>query len=181
MRLFVAVYPSPAALESLAAALPALPEPWRLVPVARQHLTLTFLGDVPAARIAELEQRMGRAAARSGPLAIGLAGAGAFPSARRARVVWTGVAGDRDALIRLAERTSAACRRTGVSIEDRRYRPHLTLARARPPGGTDAGAIIAHLRHYAGPVEPVPEVVLVRSTLGAVVRHEQIAAWDLPI
>lgn len=180
MRLFVAVYPPPAALESLTAALPALPALWRAVPAGQRHLTLTFLGEVPADRIPELEQRLRRAAARSAPLAIGLAGAGAFPSARRARVLWTGVAGDRDALVRLAERTSAAARRTGVPIEDRRYRPHLTLARARSPGGTDASAIISPLRHYAGPVEPVREIVLVRSTPGAVVAHERVSAWDVP-
>jgi RNA 2',3'-cyclic 3'-phosphodiesterase len=180
VRLFVAVYPPPAAVESLAAAFPPLPPPWRVVPVPQWHLTLAFLGEVSESRIAELEQRLGRAAARSDPLRLGLAGAGAFPSARRARVLWAGVTGDRDGLVRLAERASAAARRVGVAIEDRRYRPHLTLARARVPRGADATDVVVGLAGYAGPDWPGGELVLVRSVLGSVVRHERITGWALP-
>ena len=181
MRLFVALYPSPSAVAELAAAMPPLPPQWRPVPVEQWHLTLAFLGEVADFRLPELAERLGRAAARSGSLALALSGAGAFPSARRARVLWAGMAGDRDGVIRLAERASAAARRTGIPIEGRRYRPHLTLARARVPGGIDATEPLAALADYAGALEPVPEIVLVRSHLGSAVRHERLDGWPLAI
>lgn len=179
MRLFVAAYPSPAALAALAAALPELRPQWRPVPQEQWHLTLAFLGDVAEGALAELRGRLGRAAGRSGPLVCGLAGAGAFPSAGRARVLWAGVSGDRDGLVRLAERVSAAARRTGIAVEERSHRPHLTVARARLPRGVDATAVIAAMQFHSGPLEPVPEIVLVRSDLGSGVRHERLAAWPL--
>lgn len=179
VRLFVAVYPSPAALGALAAELPPLPAPWRAVAPEQWHLTLAFLGEVPPNRITELTSRLDRAAARTHPPAIALAGLGAFPCARRARVLWAGVHGDRDALTRLAERVNAAARGSGVPTEARGYRPHLTLAHARQPGGTDAGDLLAAMRGYTGRLEPVAEIVLVHSTLGAAVRHERIGTWEL--
>lgn len=179
LRLFVAVYPSPSAVASLVAACPVFPPPWRPVPTEDWHLTLSFLGQVSESALPELGERLSRAAARSGPLSVGVAGGGAFPSIRRARVFWAGVVGDRDRLVRLAERTTAAARRTRIAVEDRRYRPHLTLARVRSPAGTDAEALVAGLQGYAGPTEPVAEIVLVRSFTGPSARHVRLAGFAL--
>lgn len=180
LRLFVAAYPSPAACEALAAACPELPPPWRPVPPDRWHLTLAFLGEVPGDRLPDLTERLGRAATRSRLTGWAIAGGGAFPSPDRASVLWAGVTGDRDGLIRLAGRAAAAARRTGVPIAQQRYRPHVTLARARTPGGADARSLVAALQSLAAGTEPVTEVVLVRSVLGAQARHERLAGWRLP-
>ena len=47
-----------------------------------------------------------------------VAGAGAFPSAARATVLWAGIAGDRAALAALAASVSAAARRAGYPPPD---------------------------------------------------------------
>ena len=62
------------------------------------HLTLAFLGEVDEKLVGRLGPRLERAAAHHAPLSLSLGGAGAFPTAARARVLWTGVEGDREAL-----------------------------------------------------------------------------------
>jgi 2'-5' RNA ligase len=179
VRLFVAAYPPPAAMTALAAALPPWALQWRPVTAEQWHLTLAFLGEVAETQLPELAERLRRAATRSGPLSLALAGAGAFPSSGHARVIWVGLTGDLDGLVRLAERTSAAARRTGIPVERRRYRPHLTLARARAPRGSDGSGEVAALADFRGATWPLAEIVLVRSVLGTQTRHEPIGSWPI--
>ena len=101
------------------------------VPAGGIHLTLVFLGDVPADRIPLAASVMGRVAATGTPLALYLAGAGCFPSADRPRVLWAGLAGDVDQLARLQARLQDAMAESGFPRETRGFTPHLTLARMR--------------------------------------------------
>lgn len=179
MRLFVAAYPSPEASAALAAALPPLPPQWRPPAAEQWHLTLAFLGEVDEDHLPELTERLSRAAGRCAPLELAFEGAGAFPSLTRARVFWSGLRGDRAALTRLAERVGAAARRSGIEVADRRYRPHLTLARCREPRGDDATRLVAALTSYAGPAWSVQEILLMRSLLGPPVRHSRQRGFRL--
>jgi 2'-5' RNA ligase len=179
VRLFAAVYPPAAALDELAAYLARVELPdLRLVPREQWHLTTAFYGEVAESGVAELTQRLARAAERSAPLQLALAGAGAFPRPRAARQLWIGVAGDRTGLARLAERCAAAGRRAGLALEKRGYRPHLTLGRPRP-APADLSAVVAQLAEFAGLPFAVDSVTLVKSTLGASVVHEPIAQLEL--
>ena len=96
-------------------------------------------------------------------------------------MLWTGVTGDVDALRRLADSTSAAARREAIAVDDRRYRPHLTLARVSP--ATDLRGVADRLTPYAGPQWEAQEIHLVHSRLGAGegrrARHERIGTWPL--
>jgi 2'-5' RNA ligase len=175
MRLFVAVVPPPDVVEALAAAVGSRDESLRWVPPEQWHLTLVFCGDVEERRVPELSERLGRAAARTSPFPVRLAGVGTFPNqAARARVLWTGLTGDTTSLSRLAERCSAAARRTGIEVEDRPFRPHLTLARARRDVA-DAREVVSRLSAYDGRPWTVSSIRLVHSMLGARVRHETLA------
>lgn len=179
MRLFAAVYPPRAELDRLAAAVGPLPADVRPVPVDQWHLTATFYGEVPDTKVAALTARLERAAARTEPFAVRLAGAGTFPTqVRRARQIWVGVDGAVDALARLAERCAAAGRREGLDLEARRYRPHLTLGRARAQS-VDATALVERLTGFAGDSWTVSSLHLVRSTLGSAVRHEMLREFPL--
>lgn len=101
------------------------------------HLTLKFLGAVPSDRLPAITERLAEAATRHRPFAIQLAGFGAFPTPRRPRVLWIGVADDegRAGLIALAGGIEAAVAPLGYPAEARPFHPHLTLARI------DAGVI----------------------------------------
>ena len=179
MRLFVAVVPPDAEVTGLSAAIGARDEQLRWVPPEQWHLTLVFCGEVDERVVPELTERLARAATRTVAFPLSLNGGGSFPTqANRARVLWTGVAGDTATLARLAERCSAAARRSGISLEDRAFRPHLTLARARRDTA-DVRDYVTRLSTYAGTPWQVESVRLVHSTLGNKVHHETLA--DLPL
>lgn len=179
MRLFVAVDPPSHEVARLSAAAPIRSDTLRWVPTEQWHLTLVFCGEVAERVVPGLEERLTRAAGRTAPFELRLHGAGTFPrQASRARVLWVGVGGDVDALSRLAERCTAAARRCGIDVEDRPYRPHLTLARGRG-GAVDARAEVTALQTYDGPPWRVTSLRLVHSTLGAQARHDTVA--EIPL
>jgi 2'-5' RNA ligase len=149
----------------------------RLVDPALWHLTVAFFGDVDDGQAQPLAERLTRAAARTPPLQVALSGAGTFPTrADRSRVLWVGLTGDTTGLARLAERCRAAGRRVGLDIPGSAYRPHLTLGRARH-GQVDLRTEVTALARFHGDIWRASSLVLVRSTLGAVVRHDVLQSF----
>lgn len=180
MRLFAAVRPPGPVAEVVGGAVrqaltrPGCP-PARPVPPEQLHITLAFYGEVTPAVVPDLSRRLERAAARTPAVPVVLAGAGAFPRAARAQVLWVAVEGD---LALLAARCQAAGRRTGIAREERRWRAHLTVARVRVPA--DARCFVEALAGLRTDQWTAGELQLVRSRLGATVAHEVIGAWPLP-
>ncbi|HEX2819424.1 MAG TPA: RNA 2',3'-cyclic phosphodiesterase [Streptosporangiaceae bacterium] len=184
MRLFVAIAPPPAVLDEL----DALVEPLRS---RRQdlrwtnqeawHVTLAFLGQVDESAVAKLLPRLERAARRDGNIQLAFAGAGAFPAAGRANVLWSGLSGDCEPLARLAESVAAGASRVSTPPPDkgRRFQPHLTLARCRMPA--DVTELVAALAGYQGQTWAADRIHLVRSRLGATEqpRYTSLASWLL--
>jgi len=89
--------------------------------------------------------------------------------------------GGLDALRRLAGSVTAAARRSGIAVDDRPYRPHLTLARGRE--GADLRPAAAALNGFAGSPWTADALHLVRSRLGAgpggTAAHEIVETWPL--
>ena len=180
-RLFLAVDPpadAVAALDRAVAPLRELPGAPRWTPSSRWHLTLVFLGDVAGELLAPLTAAVAPAVAGTPPLTLQLAGAGRFGSPRRPAVCWAGVAGDVGELTALAGRLGSAVRSVGLPVEDRPFRPHLTLGRWRPGRPAD-GDLPERLAGHRGPVWPVREVVLERSHLAPEPHYERVGAWPL--
>ncbi len=150
----------------------------RWTPPERWHLTLLFLGTVPAEQVEELVAAAGPAVAATPPMSLRLAGAGRFGTRRRPQVFWTGVTGDDAALRVLAARLAAVARRLGLRVEDRPFRAHLTLGRWRP-GRPGDGDLPERLAGHRGPAWPVTEVELLESHLGPAPRYDRVAAWPV--
>lgn len=181
-RLFVALLPSDDAIADLDAAVVELREAWttlRWTPPSMWHLTLAFFGDVVDEQAPELSTRLERAAARHVAPTLRFAGGGAFSRPARANIAYVGVDGSVAQLQGLADSCAAAGRRIGLAMEDRRYRPHLTLARAKGRAPVDVRPIVDRLDGYAGPTWTSSEIVLMRSHLGPQPRHEPIDRWPL--
>ena len=180
MRLFVALTPPPSAvaevLDATAGVRTAHPE-LRWTPPEQWHLTLAFLGEVDDRARDDLAARLGRAASRHPPLTLSFAGAGRFGD----RVLWSRVRGDVEALRRLAASVQAAARRAKLSVEDRPYHPHLTLARSREPA--DLRPLVEALSGISGRDWVAAELHLVRSHLGkgpgGSARYETLTSWPL--
>ncbi len=186
MRLFVAIALPAGAATELDAVLAPLRADWpglRWTGRDAWHLTLAFLGEVDEALTAGLGTRLERAANRHSRLTLSLAGAGAFPWAGRARVLWSGVQGDGAGLAALAGSVTAAARRAGIPVTatGRRYQPHLTLARCRAP--VDVRWLVDQLAGYDGPSWEAGEIYLIRSYLGTAPgsqpRYEALGNWPL--
>ena len=125
-RLFFALWPDAGArarLEPLAVELAAAAG-GKPVPIAKVHLTLAFLGEVDAERVAAaVEAARG---VRRTRFAFALDRAGSF---RGARVAWAGCAAVPEALAALAASLGERLAAAGFALEDRPYAPHATLAR----------------------------------------------------
>lgn len=156
MRVFAALVPPDEALTELETfveprrdAEPVL----RWTPSHLWHVTLAFMAEVPGTSVDDLVDAVAEVAAGATPIPLRLTGAGAFPDAAAARVVWAGLdSDDPDGLAdleRLALRTRTACGRLGLSPAGGTYRPHLTLARSRHP--FDATHWLRAMDTHAGP------------------------------
>jgi len=180
VRLFAAIDPPSEVCESLTAALgPGRDDRLRWVSPEQWHLTLSFYGEVPESKVDKLLEGLARAAQRTVPFGIRLAGAGTFPKqSAKARVLWIGLDGEVDAMRRVADRCAGAGRRARIPVEDRAFRPHLTLARARHES-VDASETADRLASYCSPWWSVTSLRLVHSTLGSVVRHETVHEFVL--
>jgi 2'-5' RNA ligase len=185
MRLFVAVAVPVCAADELDDAVAPLRQLWpglRWTGRDAWHLTLAFLGEVTEPACARLGPRLERAAARHPRLSLSLGGAGAFPGAARARVLWTGVQGE--PLGALAEDVAKGARRAGAppAEEGRRFRPHLTLARCREP--VDVQPLVHGLSGWTGTPWTTGEIYLIRSHLPGGrphdrPRYETLGCWPL--
>lgn len=166
MRMFVAVQPPLEVLEDLAEYLEPRRErdsPLRWSAMEQWHLTLAFLPSVAERSVDDLLERLTAAAGRRQKLELTLSGAGAFPNASAAKVLWGGVTGDTDELGRLATNVRAGAGKAGVEVEGGPFRPHLTLARLGQP--LDVTRWLRVLDLYSGPSWQVDEVILFQSYL----------------
>lgn len=110
------------------------------------HFTLRFLGEIPAARVARAVVAVRETADAAAPFAITVAGLGAFPSFDRPQVVWIGSREGAEPLERLAADLDASLARQGFAPDSRRFRPHLTLGRAKDD--RQWGDLVRALHHY---------------------------------
>ena len=96
------------------------------VPPENLHVSLRFIGEVPEDRYDDIVYAL--EGVHSEPFALTITGAGHFESGRRVRVLWLGVERD-PALIALNRRIESALVRAGLPPEERKFVPHITLAR----------------------------------------------------
>jgi 2'-5' RNA ligase len=179
--MFVAVRPPPAALEELAAAVADLrsgaPAGLRWTASDQWHLTLCFLAEVPDPVVEELTRRLTRAAAVVEPLTLQLRGGGRFGD----RVLWIGLDGDVAGLRKLATKVRYAGLGADLDVEKRRFRPHVTLARAGRP--VELAPTAQRLHEFAGSPWRAASMELVHSTLGAgpggTALHRTVAEFEL--
>src|SRR5215470_17261032 len=106
-----------------------------LVPKADQlHFTLAFLGET-----GKLDDAIAAAQTVNAPsFDLAIAGRGAFPNERRPRVLWLGVSDGAQPLCDVAGQLCTALRGRGFALEDRPFKPHLTIGRVKPGGDRNA-------------------------------------------
>ena len=95
------------------------------------HLTLKFLGNIPAAQVENIALALAQEVRDGAPITLGAAGLGAFPSRRKPRVIWIGMEGEVQRLTRIQARVENALEPLGFVREKRPFQPHLTIGRVK--------------------------------------------------
>jgi 2'-5' RNA ligase len=108
----------------------------RWVPIQNQHVTMKFLGSTYPRLVEWVTETVSSVAREHEPLDTRVEGLGAFPNARRARVLWAGLDDAERRLERLAASLDEALAKE-FAPEQRAFTPHLTVARFDPPAGLE--------------------------------------------
>lgn len=181
VRVFIALAPPDRAKEELAAALgPAYvshPE-MRWNRIEDWHITLAFLGELPADTVPDLRPTLAELAAKRPSPALALRGSGTFDD----RVLWSGIDGDLTELHELAADVRTAVRNRGIEFEERPLRPHLTLARARRGDHTSVREIAQGITGFTGRRWSAERLHLVGGNAvrsQGPVHYRDIEAWPL--
>lgn len=144
------------------------------MPEENLHLTLAFLGDQPEQIAQALHE--GLETLRAPQIPLTLSGA-ALLGGRDGQVVGLEVDGDAP-LMELYDRVRSRLRGAGLTLERRRFRPHVTLARLK--GGANASGALAALAGARMPTAVCTNFALFHSHLnsdGAV--HELLGSYPL--
>lgn len=147
------------------------------------HLTLKFLGSVPAERLQEIVLGVQRAAVPAPPILLELTVLGCFPDRRAPRVIWVGPKQPPEELRNLQQRVEKELVAIGFPAETRPFSPHFTLGRVR--SGRNLGKLVAAMQ--AARLEPLlfeaAEVIVMASRLhasGALYTPVSRIPWNSP-
>jgi 2'-5' RNA ligase len=188
VRLFLAVNPAGAAREQLrsqAAAIRSHLSDWeacvRWAHTDDIHITLRFLGEMPASRLATLTAALG-ADLPFAPFPAEVDGAGVFTARGRVRTLWLSIGAGRAGLVAVHAEISRRLRADGWPDGDRPFAPHLTIGRVRDRQARRTGGLAAAMA--AAPVGrirwQVDRVVLLSSDLSGP-RPVYTAVHELPL
>ncbi|MBJ6726122.1 RNA 2',3'-cyclic phosphodiesterase [Geomesophilobacter sediminis] len=172
-RLFVAVDLPRELKEAVAGIFTQLPGA-RWVPAEQIHLTLRFLGEVDAKEVPIIKQCLERVVFAPFPLV--LRGVGHFPPGKYPRVIWVGI-DPSPPLLQLYENIQGALAEAGFPPEERRFSPHVTLARLHGTPASATESLEAEHRQFCCPPFNVESFVLYSSVLsrtGAVHTPEAV-------
>lgn len=125
------------------------------------HLTLRFIGEVDGRDASAVDDAL---LAISAPrFTLALKGVGEF-GGKNPRALWVGVR-DVEAITHLQRKVETALQRVGLPAEERKFTPHVTLARLR---GSPRGRVLDFLADhalYASEAFDVTEFILYSSAL----------------
>jgi 2'-5' RNA ligase len=125
------------------------------------HLTLRFIGEVDGREAEDIDEALTAISAPRFPLA--LKGVGEF-GGKHPRAIWAG-ASEKEPVAHLARKVEAALQRIGLAAEERKFVPHVTLARLHAAAqGRVMDWLTDHALYASAPFE-VREFILYSSEL----------------
>ena len=149
------------------------------------HLTMRFFAAIDDGLTMALRDRVAERLAGCTPVGVPLARIGGFPRLAAPRVVWIGPpAGWMDSpegvrITAIAEAIDHACDSLGLTVEERRWSPHITLARVKDGERLVGNAVRDLERPASSPTLRADHVALYKSDLSpAGARHTRL--WEVP-
>ncbi len=131
--------------------------------ISSTHLTLKFLGD--REQVSRVEEKLEERVRGFEPFILRINGLGAFPSITNPRIAWAGTESD-EQLAGLQISVEDAMREIGFAAENRKFSPHITLARIKSARNTDLlGRVIQEKKDFNMGTSPVDSIRLYQSIL----------------
>lgn len=139
------------------------------VPPEGIHITLKFLGSIPATKVSEISKIMEASSQGFPQFQIKTSGLGAFPNLRQPRILWLGISSGVDKLTALQQCIDIPLVPLGFAQEMRPFTPHLTLARLRertsPQERQEFGKLVMETRFETAYEVNINSLSLMRSQL----------------
>jgi 2'-5' RNA ligase len=132
-RIFIAIKPEPGEkLSDIVSSLKSglINEGIKWTSIDNIHITLAFLGDTDEKTIRKISSKLKESCEKSGNFEIIISGLGLFKNSRDPRVIWTGIEPSEE-LTKLYNTIFNGLNESGVNMEKRPFRPHLTLGRIK--------------------------------------------------
>ena len=187
IRLFVAIQ-IPEAVRNEMSAIQRELKPFALGDVRwtnpeQLHLTLKFLGNVPAASVEPVKQSLNTACSGIRPFSLRAKGVGFFPNERQPRVIWVGFEGGENVLTGLQARVERTLAPLAEKPGAEKFLPHTTLGRFQKYRRYKTEQLVPRARTHQHRVFGewrVEEVILFRSEPSAAgARHSPVAVFPL--
>ena len=129
------------------------------------HITLAFLGDTEESKIKAINNMLITTCEGFGEFEIFIKGAGVFKNFSDPRILWTGIEAS-EKLNKLNDCIKSGLKDTGISLEERTFRPHLTLGRIKSISDNDnLKSLVDKYLNAEIQSQPVNEVILYESIL----------------
>jgi 2'-5' RNA ligase len=110
------------------------------------HITLKFLGNINKVDVEKIGKEIFESAKEYPPLKLAAKGIGVFPGIKRPRVIWIGITGQIDLLIKMQKTLDKRLETIGFPKERRPFRGHLTIGRIK--GKVDPQRLIAAIKEF---------------------------------
>lgn len=168
MRLFLAIELPPEAKQHLRSVQALLRPSLDRASMTREealHVTLKFLGETDPSQLEPIRESL--SAVGGGPVDLRAGQGECFPERGAVRIIAAGFDGDLKRLKALHDAVEQRCVYLGFRREDRAYKPHVTLARARPvlPPATRKQVADLAAPSWPGPTFTAGAFVLFQSRL----------------
>ncbi|KAA3596228.1 MAG: RNA 2',3'-cyclic phosphodiesterase [Calditrichaeota bacterium] len=145
----------------------------RWIPTEQFHITLKFIGDTNERDFVEIQEALREIEVPS--FELKLKGLGCFPPRKEPKVLWVGIEKN-ESLLRLRNKVERTLAQIGVEREQRKFSPHLTLARLKNTTSGQIGNFIAANGLFQTESIPISEFHLYSSVLtekGAIHKIEE--------
>jgi len=147
------------------------------------HLTLRFLGDVPADGVEDLKKSVGAVCRGAWPLSLRAEGVGFFPNPRSARVIWVGINDGKGRLVDLQQQIETAVRPFSPEPGGKNFTGHVTLGRLKNPRPADTRGLAARAQSLEKRLFgewTAGEIEIIRSELSSTgARYTSLAVFRL--
>lgn len=130
------------------------------------HLTLKFLGDVEAVTIGEIAKTISKTVERYPPISLNAKGIGVFPDIKRPRVLWVGLTGQLESLVKLQKTLDDNFKLLGFPGEKRSFKGHLTMGRIKAKIDVKKfGDALMAYRNFESETFTADQIILYKSEL----------------